>query len=87
MFSGKNIAFHTLGCKLNFSETSSIARQMKAVGFETVDFNEHADVYVINTCSVTDDADAKCRNIVRKSLKINPNAFVVVMGLLCATKT
>jgi threonylcarbamoyladenosine tRNA methylthiotransferase MtaB len=86
MFLGKNIAFHTLGCKLNFSETSSIARQMKAVGFETVDFNEHADVYVINTCSVTDDADAKCRNIVRKSLKVNPNAFVVVMGCYAQLK-
>lgn len=86
MFTGKNIAFHTLGCKLNFSETSAIARQMKQVGFETVDFNDFADVYVINTCSVTDDADAKCRNIVRKSLKVNPNAFVVVLGCYAQLK-
>ncbi len=86
MFSDKTIAFHTLGCKLNFAETSAITRQMEAVGFETVDFTSKADVYVINTCSVTDDADAKCRNIVRRSLKNNPNAFVVVLGCYAQLK-
>ncbi len=86
MFSDKTIAFHTLGCKLNFAETSAITRQMEAVGFETVDFTAKADVYVINTCSVTDDADAKCRNIVRRSLKNNPNAFVVVLGCYAQLK-
>lgn len=86
MFFSKNIAFYTLGCKLNFSETSAIARQMKDVGFNTVDFSEFADVYVVNTCSVTDDADAKCRNIVRKSLKTNPNAYIVVVGCYAQLK-
>jgi len=86
MFSNRTIAFHTLGCKLNFAETSAITRQMEAVGFETVDFTSKSDVYVINTCSVTDDADAKCRNIVRRSLKNNPDAFVVVIGCYAQLK-
>lgn len=86
MFNGKTIAYHTLGCKLNFAETSAIARQMKEVGFDTVDFSEKSDVYVINTCSVTDDADAKCRNIVRKCLRLNEAAFVVVIGCYAQLK-
>jgi threonylcarbamoyladenosine tRNA methylthiotransferase MtaB len=82
----KKIAFHTLGCKLNFSETSAIARRMQERGFTTVDFEEASDVYVINTCSVTDQADTKCRNIVRKAMKQNPNAYVVVVGCYAQLK-
>ncbi|MCC6516793.1 MAG: tRNA (N(6)-L-threonylcarbamoyladenosine(37)-C(2))-methylthiotransferase MtaB [Chitinophagales bacterium] len=86
MISDKKIAFHTLGCKLNFSETSAITRQMQARGFSTVDFEEVSDVYVINTCSVTEQADTKCRNIVRKALKLNPDAYVVVIGCYAQLK-
>lgn len=83
---GKKIAFHTLGCKLNFSETSTIARQMQEHGMETVEFNEAADVYVINTCSVTDNADKKCRNIVRRAMRNNEDAYVVVIGCYAQLK-
>ena len=86
MISDKKIAFHTLGCKLNFSETSAIARQMQERGFKTVEFDEPSDVYVINTCSVTDHADTKCRNIVRKAMKQNPDAYVVVVGCYAQLK-
>lgn len=86
MIKDKKIAFHTLGCKLNFSETSTIARQMQERGFETVDFDNASDVYVINTCSVTDQADTKCRNIVRKAMKKNPDAYVVVVGCYAQLK-
>jgi threonylcarbamoyladenosine tRNA methylthiotransferase MtaB len=82
----KRIAFHTLGCKLNFSETSAIARQMQERGFHTVDFDGPSDVYVINTCSVTEHADTKCRNIVRKAMKQNPDAYVVVIGCYAQLK-
>ncbi len=86
MIDGKKIAFHTLGCKLNFSETSAIARQMQERGYRTVDFDGPSDVYVINTCSVTDHADTKCRNIVRKAMKQNPHAYVVVIGCYAQLK-
>lgn len=82
----RSVAFHTLGCKLNFSETSTIARQLMAAGYKRVDFKEEADLYVINTCSVTDQADATCRNIVRQALKVNPNGFVVVVGCYAQLK-
>ncbi len=82
----RTVAFHTLGCKLNFSETSTIARQLIAAGYERVDFKEPADVYVINTCSVTDQADATCRNIVRQALKVNPNGFIAVIGCYAQLK-
>lgn len=82
----RTVAFHTLGCKLNFSETSTIARQLMAAGYARVDFKERADVYVINTCSVTDQADATCRNIVRQALKVNPDGFVVVVGCYAQLK-
>lgn len=82
----KKIAFHTLGCKLNFSETSAIARKMQERGFKTVEFEEPSDVYVINTCSVTEQADTKCRNIVRKAMKQNPDAYVVVVGCYAQLK-
>ncbi|WP_297090957.1 tRNA (N(6)-L-threonylcarbamoyladenosine(37)-C(2))-methylthiotransferase MtaB [uncultured Draconibacterium sp.] len=79
-YKGKKAAFYTLGCKLNFSETSTIAGSFKEVGFERVDFEEKADVYVINTCSVTNQGDKASRNIVRKAVKQNPNAMVIVVG-------
>lgn len=73
-------AFHTLGCKLNFSETAAISEGFIDKGFEVVDFNSAADVYVINTCTVTDNADKECRQIVRRALRNNPDAFVAVTG-------
>ena len=76
----KKVAFHTLGCKLNFSETSAISEDFLKNGFEVVDFNSPADVYVVNTCTVTDNADKECRQIVRRALRNNPNAFVAVTG-------
>ncbi|MDZ7765122.1 MAG: tRNA (N(6)-L-threonylcarbamoyladenosine(37)-C(2))-methylthiotransferase MtaB [Melioribacteraceae bacterium] len=76
----KKVAFHTLGCKLNFSETSAIGEDFLRKGFDVVDFNSNADVYVINTCTVTDNADKECRQIVRRALRNNPNAFVAVTG-------
>lgn len=82
----RTAAFYTLGCKLNFSETSTIARDLEEVGFARVEFEKGADIYIINTCSVTDQADKKCRNIVRKALKYNPNAFVVVIGCYAQLK-
>lgn len=82
----RTVAFHTLGCKLNFAETSTIGRQLQDAGFERVDFNNKADVYVINTCSVTDKADATCRNIVRQALRSNPNGFVAVIGCYAQLK-
>ncbi|HEX2868522.1 MAG TPA: tRNA (N(6)-L-threonylcarbamoyladenosine(37)-C(2))-methylthiotransferase MtaB [Ignavibacteriales bacterium] len=74
------VAFYTLGCKLNFSETSTIGTQFVKRGFRIVDFKDEADVYVINTCSVTDNADKECRQVVRRALRLNPNAFVAVTG-------
>lgn len=79
-YKGKKAAFYTLGCKLNFSETSTIAGSLKEVGFERVDFEEKADIYVINTCSVTNQGDKASRNIIRQAVKRNPNAMVVVVG-------
>lgn len=76
----KKVALHTLGCKLNFSETSSIGRQFVKNGFEVVDFNQEADVYVINTCTVTENAERDCRQVVRRALRTNPGAYVMVTG-------
>ena len=80
------VAFHTLGCKLNFAETSTIARDFADKGFAKVGFNEPADVYVINTCSVTENADRETKTIVRSALKQNPDAFVVVVGCYAQLK-
>ena len=80
------IAFYTLGCKLNFSETSTIGRQMMEAGFKKVNFTEGADVYVINTCSVTDHADRKCKKVVKEALKKNEKAFVVIVGCYAQLK-
>jgi threonylcarbamoyladenosine tRNA methylthiotransferase MtaB len=82
----KSVAFYTLGCKLNFSETSTIGRSLSAEGYKKVDFHEGADVYVINTCSVTDNADKKCKKIVKEALRHNPNAFVTVIGCYAQLK-
>ena len=82
----KKVAFHTLGCKLNFSETSTIARSCEDEGYEKVDFKEHADIYVLNTCSVTENADKECKRLVRQVLKVNAEAFVVIIGCFAQLK-
>lgn len=74
------IAFHTLGCKLNFSETSTLARQFKAAGYDCIDFEGVADIFVLNTCSVTENADQKCRRIIRAVKKRAPESYVAVVG-------
>jgi threonylcarbamoyladenosine tRNA methylthiotransferase MtaB len=80
------VAFYTLGCKLNFSETSSIGRQFEDSGYAIVNFEQGADVYVINTCSVTDFADRKCRKVVRQALRHSPEAKIVVVGCYAQLK-
>jgi threonylcarbamoyladenosine tRNA methylthiotransferase MtaB len=82
----KKVAFYTLGCKLNFSETSTIARNFQDEGFERVDFEEFADMYVINTCSVTENADKQFKQIVRKAMKINDKAFGAAVGCYAQLK-
>lgn len=82
----RTVAFYTLGCKLNFSETSAIGRIFTNNGFRKVEFNEGADVYVINTCSVTDHADRKCRKVVQQALKHSPNAYVAIIGCYAQLK-
>ena len=82
----KKVAFHTLGCKLNFSETATIASQMEAADFEKVPFDSKADVYVINTCSVTENADKRFKEIVKKTQKINEKAFVAAVGCYAQLK-
>ncbi|MBP7512839.1 MAG: tRNA (N(6)-L-threonylcarbamoyladenosine(37)-C(2))-methylthiotransferase MtaB [Bacteroidia bacterium] len=82
----KSVAFYTLGCKLNFSETSTIGRNLAENGYQKVEFHQGADVYVINTCSVTDHADKKCRKIVKEALRHNPNAFVTIIGCYAQLK-
>jgi len=76
----KKVALHTLGCKLNYSETSSIGNQFLEKNFEVVDFQDRADVYVLNTCSVTESAERECRQIIRRALRQNPEAFIIVTG-------
>jgi len=82
----KKVAFYTLGCKLNFSETSTIARNFKNKGFLQVDFTEWADIYVINTCSVTENADKRFKTIVKKAQKLNPEAFLIAVGCYAQLK-
>lgn len=86
MAEAKSIAFHTLGCKLNFSETSTLARQMEGEGFIKLDFEEKADVYVINTCSVTENADKECRQLVRRIQRKAPESLVVITGCYAQLK-
>lgn len=85
-FTRRTVAFYTLGCKLNFSETSTIARHLQEEGFVRVNFNDGADIYVINTCSVTETAEKKCRYTINKALRINPKAFIVVTGCFAQLK-
>lgn len=80
------VAFYTLGCKLNFSETSTIARDFKSEGFERVSFEDSADIYVVNTCSVTDNADKRFKSIVKSALNKNPNAFIIAIGCYAQLK-
>jgi threonylcarbamoyladenosine tRNA methylthiotransferase MtaB len=82
----KKVAFHTLGCKLNFSETSAIQRLFKEQGYQKVDFKEPSDIYVINTCSVTANADKECKLIVKSALAVAPEAYVVVVGCYAQLK-
>ncbi len=86
MIQYKKVAFYTLGCKLNFSETSTISRNFEEGGYAKVDFEEDPDIYVINTCSVTENADKKCKQLVKKALKINPDAFVAIIGCFAQLK-
>lgn len=86
MQSQKTVAFHTLGCKLNFSETSTLSRMLEADGFQKKDFDDDADVYVINTCSVTDNADKECRQIVRRIQRRSPESLIVVTGCYAQLK-
>ncbi|GAB7256686.1 tRNA (N(6)-L-threonylcarbamoyladenosine(37)-C(2))-methylthiotransferase MtaB [uncultured Polaribacter sp.] len=86
MVAEKKVAFYTLGCKLNFSETSTIARNFVNEGFERVEFEEKADVYVINTCSVTDNADKRFKSIVKNALKKNDEAFLIAVGCYAQLK-
>ncbi len=82
----KKVAFYTLGCKLNFSETSTISRSFKSEGFTQVEFSDEAHIYVINTCSVTENADKRFKSIVKKAQKINPEAFIIAVGCYAQLK-
>jgi len=82
----KKVAFHTLGCKLNFSETSTIARLFEDQGYQKVDFKEPSDIYVINTCSVTANADKECKQIVKSALAVSPDAYVIIVGCYAQLK-
>lgn len=82
----KKVAFYTLGCKLNFSETSSISRMFENRGYEKVEFQAKPDIFIINTCSVTENADKKCKKVVKEAKKINPDAFVTIIGCYAQLK-
>ena len=86
MFYNKKVAYYTLGCKLNFSETSAISRSLQDNGYAKVDFSALADYYVVNTCSVTENADKKCKQVVKQAKKTNPNAKVVIIGCYAQLK-
>ena len=82
----KKVAFYTLGCKLNYSETSTISRTFEEKGYQKVDFTENPDIFIINTCSVTENADKKCHKIVREARSISPNAYVAIIGCYAQLK-
>jgi threonylcarbamoyladenosine tRNA methylthiotransferase MtaB len=82
----KKVAFYTLGCKLNFSETSTISRSFEEKGYQRVEFNQDPDIFIINTCSVTENADKKCRKIVREAQRINPDGYVAIIGCYAQLK-
>lgn len=82
----KKVAFYTLGCKLNYSETSTISRMFEAKGYQKVEFEQNPDIFIINTCSVTDNADKKCKKIVKEAKKISPNSYVTIIGCYAQLK-
>ena len=82
----KKVAFYTLGCKLNFAESSSIARSLEPMGFVRAEFQDQPDLFVVNTCSVTEQADKKCKKVVREAKKVNPNSIVVIIGCYAQLK-
>jgi threonylcarbamoyladenosine tRNA methylthiotransferase MtaB len=82
----KKVAFYTLGCKLNFSETSTLSRLFEEGGYAKVDFDENPDIFIINTCSVTENADKKCKQLVRRALKINPEGLIAIVGCYAQLK-
>lgn len=82
----KKVAFYTLGCKLNYSETSTIGRMFEERGYQKVEFNQQPDIFIINTCSVTENADKKCKKIVKEANKINPNGYVAIIGCYAQLK-
>ena len=82
----KKVAFYTLGCKLNFSETSTIARGFEEKGYTKVPFSDSPDIFIINTCSVTENADKKCKKIVKEAQKINPEGYVAIIGCYAQLK-
>lgn len=82
----KKVAFYTLGCKLNYSETSTIGRMFESRGFQKVEFNETPDIFIINTCSVTENADKKCKKIVKEANRVNPDGFVAIIGCYAQLK-
>ncbi|MBX2894265.1 MAG: tRNA (N(6)-L-threonylcarbamoyladenosine(37)-C(2))-methylthiotransferase MtaB [Cyclobacteriaceae bacterium] len=82
----KKVAFYTLGCKLNYSETSTISRKMEEAGYRKVEFTEQPDIFIINTCSVTENADKKCRKVVREARNISPDAYVAIIGCYAQLK-
>jgi threonylcarbamoyladenosine tRNA methylthiotransferase MtaB len=86
MIAFKKVAFYTLGCKLNFSETSTIGRLFANAGYAKVDFEDMPDIYVINTCSVTENADKKCKQLVKRAKKINPESFIAIIGCYAQLK-
>jgi len=86
MAEARTVAFHTLGCKLNFSETSTLSRMLENEGFEKKEFDDKADVYVINTCSVTENADKECRQLVRRIQRKTPESLVVITGCYAQLK-
>src|SRR6267154_3473194 len=82
----KKVAFYTLGCKLNYSETSTIARKFEEKGYRKVDFTDTPDIFIINTCSVTENADKKCSKVVREARAISPNGYVAIIGCYAQLK-
>ena len=86
-YQGKKVAFYTLGCKLNFAESSSMARQFEDLGFERVEYSEQADVYIVNSCTVTAESDKKSRSLVRSAMKRNPKAIMIVTGCYAQLKS
>nr|WKN36629.1 tRNA (N(6)-L-threonylcarbamoyladenosine(37)-C(2))-methylthiotransferase MtaB [Tunicatimonas sp. TK19036] len=82
----RSVAFYTLGCKLNYSETSTLSRMLEDRGYRKAEFQQGADIYIINTCSVTENADKKCRKVVREALKYSPNAYVCIVGCYAQLK-